>query len=182
MRVRVVEVEGGDYAPGIKPAALADVTGASVLFLDADTVVRGSLGGLLACDADFSARIATAWLAGGFLSRRRWAALCSHFGLPPVQGFNSGAFLCRGQVARSLAQTWPRWMEAIRQAGVSDPQRQPGKSPWWMLDQYALALAVAEIGCRVRLWSRAEHSFGWKGEVPGLIHHTGAKRWEDPLR
>lgn len=183
VRVRIVEVEAADYAYGIKPAALPREPAAPapwVLFLDADTEATGPLAPLMAGAAEFNARVGSAW-SDGWVRARQWAALCGHFGLPARPGFNAGAFLCRGRVAAALAEAWPRWMRAIREAGLEDPQRQPRKPAWWMLDQYALTLAVVEAGLGVASWTRREHSFGWKGEGPGLIHHYGAKRWRSPF-
>lgn len=180
VRVYVAEVEAADYPYGIKPAALRDVSTPWVLFLDADTIVRGPLAPLMAYNVDFCARVGTAW-THGWLDRAKWEAICEHFALSPTPVLNAGAFLCRCHVAEVLADCWTHWMEAIRRCALEDPQRQPNRPLWWMLDQYALALALAENEWRVCYWGRREHSYGWKGEQPGLIHHYGTKRWQDPL-
>ncbi len=184
IRVRIVEVDPGDYAYGVKPAALP-AGGAPpdswVLFLDADTEVTGPLRLLTAGAAEFNARVGSAWSEGS-VRGPQWSALCGHFGLPARPGFNAGVFLCRAHVASTLAESWPRWMRAVREAGLEDPQRRQNKTNWWMLDQYALALAVLEAGWPVAHWTCREHSFAWKGEAPGLIHHHGARRWRSPLR
>ena len=179
-RVRLREVDGGDHPYGIKPLALPDEPDGWVLFLDADTRVTGVLERLLHTEADFSARVGTAWTRGA-IDAETWRRLFAVFHLPFSPGLNSGAFLCRAPLARRLRTNWATWMERIKASGVEDPLRQSTKPSWFMLDQFALTLAVADAGAEVRFWSRRQHSYGWCGEALGLIHHYGEARWKHPL-
>ncbi len=180
VRIRIVEGQAGAYPYGIKPQALPSDPDDWVLFLDADTWVGGSLISLLDTDADFSARVGNVWLKNQ-ISQQDWRGLFERWGLEPRPGFNSGAFLCAPGIAGTLKKRWPWWMENILDSDLPDPLRLPRRRPWWMLDQFALTLAVVEAGWSVQQWERRQHSYGWRGERPGLIHHYGSKRWKDPF-
>lgn len=179
-RIRIVEgdplIEKNGWS--VKPIALPDDPPGHVLFLDADTLCARPVEELDE-DTDFAARKGRWALTGRRKNEERYKHMFDYFGVPEIDYFNSGAFLCRQHMVAELKKSWSEYMQALwdSRGKLSDPF----KKRWRMLDQYALALAVSHSGCSVGEWSRRQHSYkGW-GERAGVINHIGYVRWTDPF-
>ncbi len=181
--VMIAEAPGGDYPLGIKHHALRlPVSTPWALFIDADTKVTGSLSRLFNPQAgcQFRGRHETMWTLGR-IEHKNWVRVCELAGVPPVAIYNSGAFLIRAALLQHVADCWAYWMDWLPK-NVGDPlcRKEAAKRyEWWMLDQCALSLAVADL--RRDNWTAKEHSYQWNKEVAGVIHHYGSKRWKDIL-
>ena len=181
IRVRIAEVDGGDYPWGIWPAVLPgpDCGTPWVLMLDADTWVSGNLRRLFGAafmsqDPDIYLRHSSAW-TGGKIDAEKWQAILDHFKLPHVPVYSNGCILCRAQVSGVLRDELPVWTDAIRGCGLPDPlTRFKGKPEWWMRDQFALAAIVAKYRWDVCELTARQWSWNWKEEPPGIVHHIGS--------
>ncbi len=184
--IRVTETDGGDYPIGIKYHALQEAAGKVdtpwTLFIDADTHIHGRLDGLLPPrkEAEFCARRETLWTTNQ-ITHEGWGRACDLAGVPPAPVFNSGLFLLRTCRLAEVAESWPHWIGWLPKH-TDDPlcrRKARTRYPWWMLEQCALSLAIAQVG-RSK-WAKTQHSYQWNKEAPGIVHHFGSKRWTSPL-
>jgi len=176
VRVRIAEVDGGEHPWGVRASVMPGEECATewVLTLDADTWANSNLNGLFVCDADIYLRVGSAW-TGGKIDRQKWYAILDRFRLPHLPVYNCGLILCRPRVSSVLRDELSGWSAAIRVCGLPDPlMRFRGKPEWWMRDQFALAALVANDGWQVGELTSREHSFHWKDEPPGIVHHLGS--------
>ena len=132
-RIRIAEVDGGDYPEGIWPAVLpgAEVAPSWVLMLDADTWCNGRLADLRRVgQGDVYLRPSSAW-TGGKIDRGSWYDVLAHFDLPLGPVYSNGCILCPWHVSEVLRDELPVWQRRIPACGLPDPlMRFRGKPQW----------------------------------------------------
>jgi len=183
IRVRLVEVDGGDYPEAVHiqglPVNTEDATEWAVI-LDADCWVNGNLEELLTGAKDINLRIAHAWTTGQ-INHREWWDICDSYGLPHVPVYSNGLILCRWHIAARLRAALPGWIHGMdvisRYGGLPDPLHISKRPEWWMRDQYALSLLCALWGGGGSVGElTAEHiSWNYARESGGIVHHVGKK-------
>ena len=185
VRVRLLEGSPPSYAydilPGCIPADEPDST--FVIVMDADTWVNGRLQALLPRPGeDISLRVANVW-NNGLLHREEWQGICDHFAVPYGPVYSNGIMACRGSLAAYLRRDLSMFTAIIRQQGalgnIVDPLHLRKRPPWWMSDQFALSILIAEQRWIVRPLDAQHISWNYRNERGGVVHHLGKN--EDPL-
>ncbi len=170
-----------DYPWGLHVRAMEEAQPCTkwVIVLDSDTWITGDLGALLPAEScDISLRPALAWEKGRII-HKGWWRICNAAGVPRVRVWANGVMAMRSDRVASLAEGIKRWMAWLPERGLPDPARlmrvKDGvrRPDWWMRDQYALALTVAELGWSVRDLGPTELSLNYAREYDGIVHHVG---------
>lgn len=174
VRVKEVATPSGMRPIAVKAAAFAGIETPWVLFLDADTIVHGSLQPLLnLTPGQVSARpsnINRKALAYRF-SRARWEQLCREYKVAPLPILHGGIILMEAGEAQLLSEQWNELTRAM-------PLKQLNKGAYSRpYDMYGLTLFVAQRGLAINWWGKSEVSFQWRGETGGRIHHYSVKRY-----
>ncbi len=178
VRLRLVEVDGGDYPWGVMPQVLrADFPTDWVIVLNADTWVNDDLRKLIPDgEYDLRLRVSRAW-GSDRIGKRKWYDILHHFDLPFGPVYSNNLIVCRASVARQLQRVLPLWTRAIVECGLPDPLNRKlikkSVPEWWMRDQFALSAYLASWPWRVNLLSRRELSWNFAREKGGIVHHLG---------
>ncbi len=192
IRSQVIELEGGEYPYNIIPECIPADEPADkwVIVLDADTWIDGDIRQVLPGEGeDISLRVENQW-AIGKLNKRDWRAICRHFGIGKCPVYCNGVMACRGDVAAILHRDLVPFTKAILEQGalgrIPDPLRLKHRPAWWMSDQFALSILVAERKWDVRRLGQPEFSWNFTNEDRGIVHHLGKvrnpldkKRWKN---
>jgi len=135
---------------------LCDVSSSTVVFLDADTIVRKDLFPLLEGDFDFSARkhFPTRASAAGWIDERIWLELFKNMGKEPVAMPNAGFMIFKEFCHQKIKEQWLNYVN-----NDNLPNACLHHNP---KEQTALALALS--GKKIRWLTAKEHAFGWLGE------------------
>ena len=177
VRVRLVEVDGGDYPWGVHVKVLpVDCPSDWVMVLNADIWVNGDLCQLVHEPYVIRLRISRAWKSDR-LDTDNWFAILAHFGLPPIPVYSNNFFVCEQHVAGILHHGLDLWMKAIVHCGLPDPLNRDlikkDVPEWWMRDQFALSLIVALENWDVDALTPQELSWNFARESGGIVHHIG---------
>ena len=135
---------------------LCDVPSSTVVFLDADTIVKKDLAPLLKGDFDFSARrqFPTREKAAKEIDEKTWLQMFKKAGKKPVPMPNAGFMIFKNSCHRKIKNQWLGY--------VNDDSLPNACSRLNPKEQTALALSLSEM--KIRWLSVYEHAFIWLGE------------------
>jgi hypothetical protein len=152
-----VFVEGNPPSRYGEKCHLCDVPSSTVVFLDADTIVKKDLSPLLDGDFDFSARrhYPTRKSAIGSIDERVWLETFRKLEKKPVPMPNCGFMIFKRFCHRKIKEEWLRHVNDnnLPNASLVDTPK----------EQTALALALSEK--KIRWLTAKEHAFWWLGEA-----------------
>lgn len=143
-----------------------------VIYLDNDTFLNGSVCSLIdteASDWDIRGRVASIFV-NGKIRHDIWEEFFDSCGLIPVPMWNTGVLCINSRLRIELRAAWAKWfieLSKINYSHICEP---------FGMDQFALSLAVAELGLRSDNLNSCEHSFEWEHENPfhSTVHHTSS--------
>lgn len=139
-----------------------------VLFLDGDTKINRDPAELFHGDWEFSARIAP-----GFLNMdvTVWRKVFEKEGAGMLPMFNTGAMAFRRGAAKKIGRQALDYFREGEQVFPHDI------NPQYLLDQFAVSLAVAKQDIVVHYMGKREHGFRWLHENPSdpVIYHGSAR-------
>ena len=134
---------------------LSDLSTSTVVFLDADTIVKKDLSPLLE-ELVFAARrhYPTRASATGWIDEKIWLGIFRGLGKKPVAMPNAGFMIFKNYCHHRIKDEWLRYIndDNLPNACLHDNPK----------EQTALALALS--GQKIRWLTAKEHAFGWLGE------------------
>lgn len=134
---------------------LCDVDSETVIFLDADTIVRRDLHKLLDGEYHFSARVPPSFWRE--IDLKTWIRIFRNYGSKPVPMPNTGFLIFRKRLHQKIKKFWLDFINS----DIPNPFRKS-----YPKDQISLALALGKVsGIRIRWMSSREHAFLWLGEL-----------------
>jgi hypothetical protein len=135
---------------------LCDVDSSTVVFLDADTIVKKDLFPLLEGDFDFSARkhFPTKESATGWIDENIWVEIFRSTGKEPVPMPNAGFMIFKKFCHHRIKEEWLKY--------INDDNLPNACLHHNPKEQTALALALS--GKKIRWLTAKEHAFSWLGE------------------
>jgi hypothetical protein len=139
---------------------LCDVPSSTVVFLDADTIVRKDLASLLEGDFDFSARkqFPTGESEKGAIDIEFWSEIFKNKGKTPVPMPNAGFMIFKNSYHHKIKEQWLKYINDDKlpnACSFGNPKEQTA---------LALALSTQILGTKIRWLSAKEHAFSWLGE------------------
>ena len=164
-----VEPLFGEYFHGNK-LYLCDTHAERVVFLDADTVVLRPLERIWERrEESFLARRGTAMRSAKW-DAAVWRGLLRTVGGQRVPMFNAGVLVFQNGSHRQLKNAWNQILLRFLVGELPPPV--PDKR---MLEQWALAMAVAQEGISYVELGRRAHAFAWQKESPdnAIVFHYG---------
>ena len=136
---------------------LCDVSSSTVVFLDADTIVRKDLFPLLEGDFDFSARkhFPTKESATGWIDEKLWLEIFRDIGKEPVPMPNAGFMIFKNFFHHRIKEEWLKYVNDANLPNACLHSYNPK-------EQTAIALALS--GKKIRWLTAKEHAYSWLGE------------------
>ena len=151
-------VEGSGARRFGEKCCLCNVSSSTVVFLDADVIVRKDLTHLLEGDFDFSARkhFPTRKSTIGCIDEGKWSEIFRSMSKEPIPMPNAGLMIFKNFCHHSIKEEWLRH--------VNDPYLPNAcRSDYNPKEQTAIALALS--GKKIRWLTANEHAYSWLGEV-----------------
>jgi hypothetical protein len=135
---------------------LCDVQSSTVVFLDADVVVKKDLSPLLIGDFDFSARkhFPTKQSEKGWIDQRLWFNIFRDAKSDPIPMPNAGFMIFKNYCHQKIREQWLRYVNDDKLPNAclrNNPKEQT-------------ALAIALSGKRIRWLTANEHAYCWLNE------------------
>lgn len=169
IRVRVVN-DIGNPLWMFNKTHICDVDSDSIVFLDTDTLVLGSMDEMLDIQkADVAARRATTpTLDSWARTKPQWEAYLKDHGasvyMPPL---NAGLLVFRNGIHRRIKQDWLELMHSAYEGAIFGNENHA--------DQWALPPALGRKGARFESLDRSQHAFAWEGDSAenAVVYHTG---------
>lgn len=139
---------------------LCDVPSSTVVFLDADTIVRKDLAPLLEGDFDFSARkqFPTRESEKGAIDMEFWLGIFKNKGKTPVHMPNAGFMIFKNFCHHKIKEDWLKYTNDDKLPNActfGNPKEQTA---------LALALGTRTLDMKIRWLTAREHAFSWLGE------------------
>jgi hypothetical protein len=133
---------------------LCEVDFPNVVFLDADTIVKKDLLPLLDGDFDFSARYRQR--TNEEFDQNVWERMFETIGKQPIPMFNAGFMIFKNHCQTRLREYWLRY---INDSCLPNPHPIVNAR-----EQYALSLALACLGAKIKYMTSEQHAFICDGE------------------
>lgn len=146
-----------------------------VIFLDADTLVLGSLDNIWKrSDADFIGRVAVGYYKDKWNQHQWKRALHSVGAESTTPYFNSGFVIFQNGAHRQIGSSWRQSTRELMKGGLPDPGVL--KDTIKYAEQVGLSLAIASANLSFDELSSTDHAFGWGSGDPyeeAIVYHTG---------
>lgn len=135
---------------------LCDAPSSTVVFLDADTIVRKNIAPLLEGDFDFSARrhFPTKESETGWIDNKIWFEMFKKYGKKPVPMPNAGFMIFKNFCHQKIKEQWVNY--------INDDKLPNACFSFNPKEQTALALALSRM--KIRWLTAKEHAYNWLGE------------------
>jgi hypothetical protein len=175
IRVETVAPLFGRYFYGNK-LHLCDTPARRVVFLDADTLVLRSLGTLWKNrGASFLARRGSA-MARSTWNQPVWHELFAGAGTKEIPMFNAGVLVFQGGSHARLKGRWKALLLRFLAGDLPAPYHDRR-----MMEQWSLALAVAQEGISFGELGPESHAFGWQADsaVGATVFHYGHRHFDE---